>query len=791
MNQFRRCLTRSILLLAVAAIAACGGGNDSVDTPTIPAIKASFPVPAKKAATVAGASGVAIGMYQALYGMAPSNAMLLDYTAQATADASAFAQKLASNFNNTSHAVLAKQVLDNLGVTATTVPAVNAKGESEYTLLLDAVTQIFGVFHTMRGQVILNMTNLLAGLEGDGTYGATATAYKNQTAVNYAASSNGVPIAVANFPAALNGGMFVIDPLPSWSPLGKPLTFSWNVVSMPPTNPGVSYGDQNGRTGAYVNARFGDYVFSLTVSDGTLTSLPLTVKIKYCCDLKTPISTWSSYAATLPIYTQDYIRAKWDAEKTDLTSLKDYFRFAATYGLSAHHLDWLLGYAPLTIQGASNQQQYANVNFPPPNGGATISGFSESIPNVIQVDSDLSKVNYPADFSKARAATATVRDPFCSVNPAVISMQADDLGSYSLPQIKAQPLPSNSIKMADIKDIWTLVYPNTNCARDPAKVIDATLSRLAISGINAISITPWAIFNVSAAGAWSVIPAGDLDGSAMSDDDIGYIVTEAHKRGMAVYWRNQIQIVQRADQTQLQASGTVQSDVNSAIDAMGLYLQERASTLQRLGVDGIKIGPWYWVNFENYLDKTTFVSKFATLINGIKTRFSGKIVLDLDDGTADPALYSLADYYLFSRFPNYDSTSIANLSVADMTSQMKAAFAPYVVKLGNKPVILDVGPQSREGFYTTNLGYFDPFCTPVAGSPCPQMNMRGDYSAQAIWYEAELEAFVGSPGINLGGVSMPYIFFDNLLPSEWFPNIDATVRGKPAEYVLYKWFTAK
>ena len=191
MNLYLRCLTRSILLLAVAAIAACGGGNDSVDTPTIPAIKASFPVPAKKAATVTGTSGVVIGMYQALYGMAPSSAMLLDYTAQAAADASAFAQKLANNFNNTGHAVLAKQVLDNLGVTATTVPAVNAKGESEYTMLLDAVTQIFGVFPTLRGQVILNMTNLLAGLESDVTYGTAAIAYSHVVSanLNYATSA--------------------------------------------------------------------------------------------------------------------------------------------------------------------------------------------------------------------------------------------------------------------------------------------------------------------------------------------------------------------------------------------------------------------------------------------------------------------------------------------------------------------------------------------------------------------------------------------------------------------------
>ena len=173
-------LNRSILLLAVATIAACGGANEPNASPPTPSIKAIVPAPAKKTTTVKGGNGVVIHMYQALYGMAPSNALLIDYAFQANNDTSLFAKNLTDRFATSNHADLAKQVLDNIGVTATTVPAVNAKSESEYTLLLDAVTQIFGLFPTMRGQVILNMTNLLAGLEGDATYGGAAIAYNKQ-----------------------------------------------------------------------------------------------------------------------------------------------------------------------------------------------------------------------------------------------------------------------------------------------------------------------------------------------------------------------------------------------------------------------------------------------------------------------------------------------------------------------------------------------------------------------------------------------------------------------------------
>lgn len=188
------------ILLSAVLLAACGGGDE---TP-VAIIKTSTPHPVANAATVTGASAVAIHMYQALYGMAPSNPMLTAYTSQATADATAFAQAMADNFANTSHADLAKVVLDNFGVTAVSVPAVNAKGESEYALLLDAVKQMFSTYPSMRGQVILNMANLLAELENDATYGTAAATYNVQSSANFLYSSgafNGIPVVLTLPPA--------------------------------------------------------------------------------------------------------------------------------------------------------------------------------------------------------------------------------------------------------------------------------------------------------------------------------------------------------------------------------------------------------------------------------------------------------------------------------------------------------------------------------------------------------------------------------------------------------------
>ena len=75
-----------------------------------------------------GNSAVATHMYQALYGQAPSSALYNSYIAAINANSQeAFAKTLVGNFAATSDTDLALQVLNNLGVTATTVTATGAR----------------------------------------------------------------------------------------------------------------------------------------------------------------------------------------------------------------------------------------------------------------------------------------------------------------------------------------------------------------------------------------------------------------------------------------------------------------------------------------------------------------------------------------------------------------------------------------------------------------------------------------------------------------------------------------
>lgn len=169
-------------------LAGCGGADEVlVSSAAIPATQANLPRPAAKAATVLGGNDIAVRMYQALYGKAPSNADFASHTAEiASKGESAFAASLAAKFASTSDSALAKLVMDNLGVTPSTVTA-----SGEYATLLDALGQMFAYYGSgARGQIILNATKLLVDLTTDPTYGVAAVAYNNQAQANITYSTN-------------------------------------------------------------------------------------------------------------------------------------------------------------------------------------------------------------------------------------------------------------------------------------------------------------------------------------------------------------------------------------------------------------------------------------------------------------------------------------------------------------------------------------------------------------------------------------------------------------------------
>ena len=185
------------LLLASCILAACGAGPDAPDSGS------GTPMKTPLAVSSTSTAGVVIQVYQALYGKAPGYADYSSYLTQASASNQVFANALVANFASTSDKALALLVLNNLGITATTVTQTGS-----YAALLGAVEQIFAAYGSAaRGQILLNMTTLLAGLSSDVTFGVAATTYSSQVQANasYSATSTNTSssvVAVVTVPGA-------------------------------------------------------------------------------------------------------------------------------------------------------------------------------------------------------------------------------------------------------------------------------------------------------------------------------------------------------------------------------------------------------------------------------------------------------------------------------------------------------------------------------------------------------------------------------------------------------------
>jgi hypothetical protein len=136
----------------------------------------SAPAPGDRAAV--------IGMSEALFGIAPGSVQYLaaNDEVQATG-ASSLAMNLGATVSSQDSAGLATTVLGNCGITPETLGGPH--GDIAYSSLLDALTTMFGVYAQARGQVILNLTTLLSGLETNSVYGAAAAAFNNEIAADY------------------------------------------------------------------------------------------------------------------------------------------------------------------------------------------------------------------------------------------------------------------------------------------------------------------------------------------------------------------------------------------------------------------------------------------------------------------------------------------------------------------------------------------------------------------------------------------------------------------------------
>ena len=282
--------TRWSLTLAAILLAACGGGEQ----PPIATITANSPQ-AVRAASVAGGQGLAIRVYQALYGQAPGNAQLSDFHSQiGSGNGFTWANSVASSFNNLSNTALSTLVLNNISITPTSLTSTAAFGTSlqAYTALQGALADYFGwAGMDSRGIVIVQLSEIISNLEIDtqfGVYGNAAATFNRQTSANLNYSSNPANIisatlalATVNASSARSvavGQQVVLDGTGSAAASGAAITYSWTLTTRPAGSAATLSSLTSGRP-TFTPDIAGTYVATLIVNDGVANSNPASVSI--------------------------------------------------------------------------------------------------------------------------------------------------------------------------------------------------------------------------------------------------------------------------------------------------------------------------------------------------------------------------------------------------------------------------------------------------------------------------------------------------------------------------------
>jgi len=453
-------------------------------------------------------------------------------------------------------------------------------------------------------------------------------------------------------------------------------------------------------------------------------------------------------------------------------------------------------------------------------GPATSTATSPStapvrLASAIIVPNEIAAIKYPESYSAVTPATIDQGDPSCDWNPPVISFPSTYISNYPLPAINGAPLDTAVERGVKLKDVWQSDNPtfNTGCKGDMRTAFQHTVARLKKLGADYLILDPWTCVDMSKI-PWRILNPSELKTSTMGDADLEWAVAEIHKAGLAVHWSNQIQCGAEVTVTlppgvtvmpppKLVAIPLTEANVRSFLDAYEPYMLERASLLQRLGVDAMDVWCECWASFENFGYYNIVVARLALIVPKIKAVYSGKIRGFEGAGPLSKGLYAgnplqnYIDYNMMGIWLDRTNLDPTKISVAYVKEAIKSQLA-YFMNNSNmdysKPIMWYFRIISIADF-KTSFGYEESGCTAgpsgvgndgLAG--CLQNTLTTDFSFQAIFNEAAFEVIKEQTSFKTRSIEVDYWLTDNVLPSSSFPNIATSIRNKPAEAIAYQWF---
>ena len=361
-----------------------------------------------------------------------------------------------------------------------------------------------------------------------------------------------------------------------------------------------------------------------------------------------------------------------------------------------------------------------------------------------------------------------------------------------IPGVVSQtPLPSTFHRGACVTDVWgSYLYgahgewPTVHTRN----YFEHTCLRLAEDGVTDVYVTSFIEYT-------QVLPTPRLQlhpgtgAGAIGEEDLKQLTDEAHARGLRIHLM--FNAYTDLNRSYFYAPRKPASWLLALLDEYQRIIVEQADMAERCGVDGFVLN---WQDGSVSYDgaEREWAEGWRSVIQSVRSRYTGVLefnlvlweyIEDVASGRFPANTFEGIDSFLFSQWnPNFDTDSdslpIVYGEFREMIGNLQA-FADAVPQ----PLYLEVAFQSTDGYLMD--GWHDVAIGLVG-------NTQPDFFEQARLYEGLFQAITQSDVVD-GIISYKYHWDDPFGPDLDMNalarmDLSASVRNKPAEAVLKRWF---
>lgn len=376
-------------------------------------------------------------------------------------------------------------------------------------------------------------------------------------------------------------------------------------------------------------------------------------------------------------------------------------------------------------------------------------------------------------------------------------------GAYPIPTPKGK-LPSNIVRTMNLQDVdaWWERPLNSQCTSPNlyrANVIIEDLNRMQQLGVERVWVYNYAQWDDFSQPIWNAIESD----YALPRSVLQTVVKEAHKRNIKVYYAYQLSNNCDSRGVCLDPQNLSPADLTKLLESHKQHIINDAIFGTQIGLDGIKAEPdAYEPKFaKNYnaIIRGIYIKGVTSTIDEIRKVFNGKIAYGQNDPVYDNEIFSRIDELDLTLFLAHNVDPFTTSNWKDYTTVFISYFQYWIqqesgVQKINVPIAWQIYSESAKEFYTSS--WLDDFCTTttIAQNHCPQESFVTDFSLQAISIEGSLEALLDQSTFTTESISFVHYFHnDDITPTDLggainFPNINASIRNKPAEGIVRQWF---